>query len=168
MHSASGSSNNSNSRNVSYMEAVRHSSVNSGDIPVITGTDDVQVRSGLQKVLQVFITHSANVFLLEPEESSVLLDEQVNHHQETHSFGWKWEWDYGCLFHYVIIMVQHTSLWSPLFFVMHLITIFFLCFRSTCVKEFWIFTATWSWTTTLSNKHGQYTQFLMSSVYSQR
>ena len=61
-------------RNISYMEAVRTGSVTSGDVdPAL----NPEVYSGLQKVLQVFITHSANVFLLEPEDSSVLLDEQV-------------------------------------------------------------------------------------------
>lgn len=36
-----------------------------------------QVKAGLQKVLQVFITNSANVFLLEAHDNSEKLEAQV-------------------------------------------------------------------------------------------
>ena len=36
-----------------------------------------QVKAGLQKVLQVFITNSTNVFLLEAPENSEVLEAQV-------------------------------------------------------------------------------------------
>ncbi len=36
-----------------------------------------KVKAGAQKVLQVFITNAANVFLLEPPTTDVLLEEQV-------------------------------------------------------------------------------------------
>ena len=36
-----------------------------------------KVKAGTQKVLQVFITNAANVFLLEPPATDVLLEEQV-------------------------------------------------------------------------------------------
>ena len=36
-----------------------------------------KVKAGTQKVLQVFITNAANVFLLEPPASDGLLEEQV-------------------------------------------------------------------------------------------
>ena len=36
-----------------------------------------KVKAGSQKVLQVFITNAANVFLLEPPATDILLEEQV-------------------------------------------------------------------------------------------
>ena len=57
------------SRNNSYMNAVSDSSPEAGG--------PVHVRAGMQKVLQVFITNAANVFLLQPSEDEKLLDEQV-------------------------------------------------------------------------------------------
>ncbi len=61
------------SRNNSYLSAVRSdSSLTPGDDGVST-----KVKAGAQRVLQVFITNAANVFLLDPPGTEVLLDEQV-------------------------------------------------------------------------------------------
>ena len=63
-------------RNMSYLNAVQQSDVleESG---LASGSKE-QVAAGLQNVLQVFITNSANVFLLEPSETEVHLEEQVS------------------------------------------------------------------------------------------
>ena len=47
------------------------------DINTSTYSYDSSIYAGLQNVLQVFITHSANVFLLDLSENSDQLDEQV-------------------------------------------------------------------------------------------
>ena len=60
------------SRNNSYMNAVKNDSLTSFEDGISS-----KVKAGTQKVLQVFITNAANVFLLEPPVTDVLLEEQV-------------------------------------------------------------------------------------------
>ncbi len=42
------------------------------------GSMNTSMKAGAQKVLQVFITNAANVFLLDPSEKEALLEEQVD------------------------------------------------------------------------------------------
>ena len=61
----------SRTRADSYLQAVRVS------LPLVV-KDGEDVRAGLQRVLQVFITHTANVFLLHQTNGNIdLLGDQV-------------------------------------------------------------------------------------------
>ena len=60
------------SRNFSYLCAV--TTEKTEDQTLLLSSE---VKAGMQKVLQVFITNSANVFLLEPNNNGQCLDEQV-------------------------------------------------------------------------------------------
>lgn len=58
-------------RNASYLGAIQ-------ELADRGEQQNYDVRAGLQKVLQVFITNAANIFLLEAEDDGNLLLEQVS------------------------------------------------------------------------------------------